>query len=660
VTQPFVVSLKLKGDGREAVHETREVRREIEALQRAAATPVASARQAAIDAAVGLDRAALGGRGADIEAYGAELDKLRARFNPLFAAEREHEANLRDIDRALRLGAISADEHGAAVDRERMAHHAAVAALDGHTFALNANNAAMARSNAQRTNLLFQLQDIGVSLASGMNPLMVFAQQGSQISMIYGPEEGGLGRALQETGKMATGAVTRLWPVALVVAAVAAGVAGMRHEIEETTGVAVSFGDTFMAVFQVLGGYIYDWLKPAIDAIAPWFASAWDWVVKATKDATNSLVRSVLGFFEQSRYVTATIPRYFELAGKTAANGFITSIEWLVQKALEGIDVLITGLNDFIDMFGGDALREALGWDLAIPTLSNPNEPFSLGVKLDTGVVAEQIAAIEKDFQARYGAIMTTDYAGQFFSDVQAQAIANYNGRLEDTDKAARAAASGLKIADDAAKAFKESMDFYRDTFRSFFTDMRQGLSQGQSFWEALGNAGANALDRIADRALGMAADGIFNMIVGAFMPGFGQTGGAWGKGLWGSAIFNAKGNVFARPALSAFSNQIVDRPTMFAFAKGAGIMGEAGAEAIIPLTRTASGDLGVRMTGAIGVGMSMGGVTYAPVNNFYGGTNMGAAEFARLLDERDRRLVENLPGILVDAQRRARMGVAA
>lgn len=34
----------------------------------------------------------------------------------------------------------------------------------------------------------------------------------------------------------------------------------------------------------------------------------------------------------------------------------------------------------------------------------------------------------------------------------------------------------------------------------------------------------------------------------------------------------------------------------MFAFAKGAGLMGEAGPEAIMPLTRTADGNLGVRM----------------------------------------------------------------
>jgi lambda family phage tail tape measure protein len=48
--------------------------------------------------------------------------------------------------------------------------------------------------------------------------------------------------------------------------------------------------------------------------------------------------------------------------------------------------------------------------------------------------------------------------------------------------------------------------------------------------------------------------------------------------------IQNAKGGVYSSPSLSQYSGQVVNRPTMFAFAKGAGVMGEAGPEAIMPL----------------------------------------------------------------------------
>jgi phage-related minor tail protein len=47
-----------------------------------------------------------------------------------------------------------------------------------------------------------------------------------------------------------------------------------------------------------------------------------------------------------------------------------------------------------------------------------------------------------------------------------------------------------------------------------------------------------------------------------------------------------------------AFTNQIVDQPTYFAFAAGVGLMGEAGPEAIMPLKRGSDGRLGVTANG--------------------------------------------------------------
>ena len=67
---------------------------------------------------------------------------------------------------------------------------------------------------------------------------------------------------------------------------------------------------------------------------------------------------------------------------------------------------------------------------------------------------------------------------------------------------------------------------------------------------------------------------------------------------------FSAKGNVFSGGNISDYSNSIVSRPTLFSygsqlqpFARGAGLMGEAGREAILPLARTSGGNLGVYAT---------------------------------------------------------------
>jgi len=77
-----------------------------------------------------------------------------------------------------------------------------------------------------------------------------------------------------------------------------------------------------------------------------------------------------------------------------------------------------------------------------------------------------------------------------------------------------------------------------------------------------------------------------------------------FGEGGIGS-IFGgfANGGVFDSAGVTAFaSGGIVNQPTLFPFASGVGLMGEAGAEAIMPLKRTSSGDLGVQAEGGGGM----------------------------------------------------------
>jgi len=66
------------------------------------------------------------------------------------------------------------------------------------------------------------------------------------------------------------------------------------------------------------------------------------------------------------------------------------------------------------------------------------------------------------------------------------------------------------------------------------------------------------------------------------------------------SGLFpSADGNVFSQRGLVPFANGgVVNRPTIFPFANGTGLMGEAGPEAIMPLTRI-GGKLGVKSTGS-------------------------------------------------------------
>ncbi|QMH39378.1 phage tail tape measure protein [Escherichia coli] len=79
----------------------------------------------------------------------------------------------------------------------------------------------------------------------------------------------------------------------------------------------------------------------------------------------------------------------------------------------------------------------------------------------------------------------------------------------------------------------------------------------------------------------------------------------------FGDVKTNAEGGVYQSADLSRYSGTVVNRPTFFAFAKGAGVMGEAGPEAILPLRRGADGKLGV-VAATCGSGMVM----FAPQYN--------------------------------------------
>ena len=83
----------------------------------------------------------------------------------------------------------------------------------------------------------------------------------------------------------------------------------------------------------------------------------------------------------------------------------------------------------------------------------------------------------------------------------------------------------------------------------------------------------------------------------------------------------NALGNVYGKNGIVPFAyGGVVDKPTLFPFSKGTGLMGEAGPEAIMPLKRTQDGRLGVEAAMGRYSGSGSTTVNYTgPVMNFNG-----------------------------------------
>ena len=158
--------------------------------------------------------------------------------------------------------------------------------------------------------------------------------------------------------------------------------------------------------------------------------------------------------------------------------------------------------------------------------------------------------------------------------------------------------ASATDYAAQAANATASLMKSAEDSFVNF-------VKTGEIGWRTFANAAIDQLARIASQQ---------------FTGALGSVLGSVGSSLL--TIFNAQGGVYDSPSLSKYSNQVHSSPKVFAFAKGAGVFGEAGPEAIMPLTRGPDGNLGVRNFGSGGGGSSSGVQLTINTNVYADGTS--------------------------------------
>lgn len=155
----------------------------------------------------------------------------------------------------------------------------------------------------------------------------------------------------------------------------------------------------------------------------------------------------------------------------------------------------------------------------------------------------------------------------------------------------------------EAFKGFENAVSMFGSSFGTMLTDAVWGA-------EVSFNSIAESFARMVTEMA------IQKSIIEPMLGGlFGAGGGGMGGGVLGAvgSLVSAflpfeQGGTLSGTGISAYSNTIVDKPTFFPFAKGIGLMGEAGSEAIMPLTRMPDGDLGVKATS--------GGTTVQVINN--------------------------------------------
>lgn len=163
--------------------------------------------------------------------------------------------------------------------------------------------------------------------------------------------------------------------------------------------------------------------------------------------------------------------------------------------------------------------------------------------------------------------------------------------------------------SDDLDRLFSSSTRLAREldgTAKSFGRSISdafaKGVIEGKRFEDVLRSIGkslAGSALKAAFKPLENAISQGFSDLFKSLSVGAGQIFGGAGGGVPISVIPSALGNVFQAGQVRPFAQGgVIAQPTYFPLGRQIGLMGERGAEAIVPLARGPDGRLGIRSQG--------------------------------------------------------------
>ncbi|HGI8195231.1 TPA: phage tail tape measure protein [Citrobacter freundii] len=200
--------------------------------------------------------------------------------------------------------------------------------------------------------------------------------------------------------------------------------------------------------------------------------------------------------------------------------------------------------------------------------------------------------------------------------------------------------------ADSATNTFEAMRNVAGSTFSGLSDMLTSLVTTGTASLKEFTKSMLKMIAEVTNRLLvAYAVQAAMGWISGGI--GGGSTpGGSYANAAAG-VTFNAKGGVYDSPGLGKYVNGVYDTPQYFTFqgaskfAKG-GVFAEAGAEAIMPLTRDSAGRLGVRADGAGGSGHQINVDIYVDnKGNATANTSGGGDAAAQALAERMKQYVQ-------------------
>ena len=315
-------------------------------------------------------------------------------------------------------------------------------------------------------------------------------------------------------------------------------------------------------------------------------------MVKAQKDADSQL--EVLATNETGRLAKQerAISTYVQALGQQQR-----ALELAGQRAVLGVgqgdrqNALSGELNSQQDRFAQQSLE--LANQKSDPSRNMSEEEF----KRKSQALADANKAATDQIRQNYADVENAQ------GDWTKGATAAWDNYL---DSAQNIAGQTKSLFSNAFSSMEDSIVNFAMTGKASFSDFAKSIladmariATRQASSALLGSLVGAAASYLGGSAAGggngMAAGsaGATSSNLGASSAGYSSTyfpqakGGAWSGGV----------QMFADGG--AFTNSIVSKPTAFGMANGkTGVMGEAGEEAIMPLTRTSSGKLGVMAAG--------------------------------------------------------------
>lgn len=224
----------------------------------------------------------------------------------------------------------------------------------------------------------------------------------------------------------------------------------------------------------------------------------------------------------------------------------------------------------------------------------------------------DQQRELQKQYQSGDISQTVYDRETQALKDAQAERIEVQEDYYKKVDALQADWVTGARDGladwvDDSTNYAMQAADVMKTALSGISSNIVEMLNGNKASWKDWGISVLKIIEQVmVNMMIANAVSSIGSLFAGA------STGGTTPSGAYNNAAanldLNAKGGVYSSADLSQYSNSVVSSPTLFAFAKGAGLMGEAGPEAIMPLTRASDGSLGVRAVGNSGVTPGSGG----------------------------------------------------